>query len=172
MDDSDDAQKIERTRRVRNTVMMRVLERPVPKSTDDTTKAPGTSIRQPRTRYIGGFDGRRAQSSSPVPRELPTAIDYEPLADENQPPYTSDLKRAQSEGDLLNGDLKLAKLKKVRSTSSLERRVRFKPRDDDQQEDMKRRSRSYDELSWKKPSIEVKRKVQLLPQKETSGRSR
>ena len=174
MDDPDDAQKIEHTRKVRNTVMMRVIERPVPttSSANDATKVPGTSSRQPRTRYIGGLDGRRAQSSSPVPREMPTAIDYESPADENQPPYSSDLKRAQSEGDLLNGDLKLAKLKKIRSTSSLERRVRFKARDDDQHEDMKRRSRSYDELSWKKPSIEVKRKVQLLPQKETSGRSR
>ena len=174
MDDHEDAQKIEHTRRVRNTVTMRVLERPFPtaSSTEDTTKVSGTSIRQPRTRNIGGLDGRRAQSSSPVSREIPMAKDDEPPADENQPPYSSDLKRAQSEGDLLNGDITLSKLKKIRSTPSLERRVRFESRDNDEQEDIKKRSRSYDELSWKKPSIEVKRKVQLLPQKERAGRSR
>lgn len=181
MDDPDDAQKIEHTRRVRSTVMTRVIERPVPSttSTSDTRKVLGTSSRQSRTRYISGFDSRRAQSSSPAPRDMPTAMDDDPPPDENQPPYESDLKRAQSEGDLLDGDLKLAKLKKIRSFPSLERRVRFKSTNtenyevpDGQQEDTKRRSRSYDELSWKKPSIEVKRKVQLLPQKEPSRRAR
>ncbi|XP_028404735.1 titin-like isoform X2 [Dendronephthya gigantea] len=181
MDDPDDIQKIEHTRRVRSTVTARVISRPVPStsSASKTREVLGTSTRQPRTRYIGGVDSRRAQSSSPVPRDMHTAMDDKPSAvDENQPPYHSDLKRAQSEGDLLNGDPKLAKLQKVRSLSSLERRVRFKSTNsegygvpDDEQEDRKRRSRSYDELSWKKPNIEVKRKVQLLPQKEPRSRS-
>ena len=179
MDEPDDAQKVERTRRVRSTVMTRVIERPVSStsSTGDTRKVLGTSTRQPRTRHISGLDNRRAQSSSPVPRDAAMATRDEHSPDENQLPYESDLKRAQSEGDLLNGDLKLAKLKKIRSFPSLERRVRFKSTEDystpdDEKEERKRRSRSYDELSWKKPSIEVKRKVQLLPQKEPERRSR
>ena len=181
MDDPDDAQKIEHTRRVRNTVMTRVIERPVPStsSTSDTQNVLGTSTRQSRTRYIGGLDSRRAQSSSPAPRDVSTVMDDEPFPDENLPPYQTDIKRAQSEGDLLNGDLKLAKLQKIRSFPSLERRVRFQSTvskgynvPDDDEENRKRRSRSYDELSWKKPSIEVKRKVQLLPQKESATRSR
>ena len=178
MDDHDDAQKVEHTRRVRNTVMTRVIERPVPSTsfTSDSRNVLGSSSRQSRTRYTGGFDSRRAQSSSPAPRDASTVTDDELLPDENQPPYESDLQRAQSEGDLLDGDLKLAKLTKIRSFPSLERRVRFKSSKDynelDDQEDRKRRSRSYDELSWKKPSIEVKRKVQLLPQREPEMRSR
>lgn len=198
MEDYDDAQKIEHTRRVRSTVMTRVIERPVPasstSSTSDNRKVLGDSSRQSRTRYISGTDSRRAQSSSPAQREInfPMSIDDESQPDENKPPYQSDLKRAQSEGDLLNEDLNLAKLKKIRSFPSLERRVRFRSTDsddynatDDQRKsewrsstrhhmvpEDKRRSRSYDELSWKKPSIEVKRKVQLLPQKEPARRSR
>ena len=177
MDDHDDAQKIEHTRRVRNTVTTRVIERPVPSTsfTSDTRDVLGSSSRQSRTRNIGGLDNRRAQSSSPGPRDVSTVTDDEFPVDENQPPYQSDMKRAQSEGDLVDGDLKLTKLKKIRSFPSLERRVRFGSTDynmPDDHEDRKRRSKSYDELSWKKPSIEVKRKVQLLPQREPEVRSR
>lgn len=178
MDENGDAKKIEHTRRVRSTVMTRVIERPGPNttSTSSTKDTSAISTRPSRTRYNGGFETRRAQSSSPAPRDVTPVMDVDLPTDENKPPYHSDLKRAQSEGDLLDGDIKHGKLMKIRSFPSLERRVRFKPREDyNMQSDLhdnKRRSKSYDELSWKKPSIEVKRKVQLLPQKETTRRAR
>lgn len=120
--------------------------------------------------------------------------------DENQSPYqdVSELKRAQSDGDLLNGELK-RKLDPSRSMPLLEKKVQFSltkessgrakrlsrraeegenVRDTYLEEfgqksgDGKKRSRSCDDLSWKTPHIDVKRTVQLLPQKPPAKRSK
>ena len=177
-DDPDDAQKVERITKVRNTISTKVIERPrFPP--DKNKNMQDTTARQSRTRTVSSFDTRRAQSLSPGPRGNSSVTnDDEDENDENEPPtFERDLQRAKSEGNLLSSDMTVTKLKKIRSFPSLERKVRFKSIDSEgyslsggDTTYPKRRSTSYDE--WKKPSIEVKRKVQLLPQQDPSRRSR
>lgn len=198
-ENTGDAHNITRTTKVQSSVTTR-LTRGASRKAD--------SVKSTEVDYKNISDSSMSQSTETYNREVESHLkqdmsgDFKEISypvydktdypeDENTPPYLNkaELRRARSDGDLLNSEMN-AKSESSQGMPFLEKKVHFtstKSVPSNSQEEQtetyfdkifynsderNKRSRSCEKLDWKTPHIDVRRKVKLLSQKKESHRSK